>query len=157
MNEELQKSMRTYAWGYFVQHAEQRLKTFNFYVLFCTVIIGAFATLTSKNGSHTTYCVLPLLLPIFSFVFYKLDERTKMLIRNSEQALKYLDTLSLKDHPDAECVLSLIKIDENQTDNLPAYPLFNGGYFSYSRVFRWVFYLMSIIGILGVIYCFTTA
>lgn len=156
MNEEQQKNMRTYAWGYFVQHAEQRLKTFNFYVLFCTVVIGSFSTLITKTGTHAIYCVLPALLPFFSFVFYKLDERTKMLIRNAEDALKFLDCLMLKDNPEAEKVLSLIKVDENKTKNLPAYPLFNGGHFSYSRVFRWVFHLMSAIGFLGVISCFVS-
>lgn len=154
MNEDLQKNMRTYAWAYFIQHAEQRLKTFNFYVLFCTIIIGAFSTLISKTGTHKIYFVFPSLLPIFSFVFYKLDCRTKMLIRNSEEALKYLDKISLKDNIEAQNVLSLIEIDEKQTSKLPAYPLLTGGYFSYSRVFRWVFYLMSIIGFLGVIFCF---
>lgn len=77
MNEDLQKTFRTYAWGYFVQHAEQRLKTFNFYVVFCTVVIGAFATIASKSGLSRHFFILPLLLPIFSFVFWKLDLRTK--------------------------------------------------------------------------------
>lgn len=152
MNDEQQKAFRTYAWGYFVQHAEQRLKTFNFYVVFCTVLIGAFATLVSKNGLTWHFSVLPLLLPIFSFVFWKLDIRTKILIGVAEEAIKYLDGLALKDASPEARVLALFERDEEQTSCLKKYPLIDG-YFSYSRVFNWVFAVMAIFGIMGVVIC----
>ncbi|MEC5397959.1 hypothetical protein [Uliginosibacterium sp. H1] len=152
LNEDQQKTLRSYAWGHFVQHAEQRLKTFNFYVVFCTVLIGAFSTLASKDGISANFVLLPLLLSVLSFVFWKLDERTKMLIAVSSDALRYLDRLALADAPPEAQVLGLFAMDDSNTSRQSKYPLLSG-HFNYSRVFNWVFGLMGLVGLAGTLAC----
>jgi hypothetical protein len=153
MNDTQQKLFREYAWDYFALHAEQRLKAFNFYIIFCAVVIGGFATIVSRNPLSTQYTFLPLLLIFFSFVFWKLDQRTSTLVKNGEQAIKYLDSLALAIEPEEAKVLALFTGDDNHTQALPKYPLI-GGYFSYKRVFNWVFFVMGLVGLLGCIACF---
>lgn len=88
MDNELQKELREYAWNYFSLHAEQRLKTFHFFVILSTVITGAVLTII-KDFKNVEYAApLAFLLPIFSFVFWKLDLRNKELIKHGENALK---------------------------------------------------------------------
>lgn len=152
MDIEEQKMWRNYAWAYFAQHAEQRLKAFNFYVTYCAIVTGAFATIASRQQFTAPLGLLPLSLTFFSFIFWKLDVRTKMLIKNAEAALMHLDDLVLCGSPASRSVLAVFKSDINQTKKLPAYPL-DVGHFTYSRVFNWVFVTMSLVGFLGAAGC----
>lgn len=149
MKQEDLKDYRDYAWNYFALHAGQRMAVFRFYVIFATVIIGAFSTLVSKNGIQKEYFLLPLSLVFFSFIFWKLEKRTKMLVRNAEEALKHIDELCIKDD---DLVLKLFHNDDTKTSNLHLWPLY-GGYFSYSRVFKWVYIFLALLGMSGLVIC----
>lgn len=152
-NIEIDKMMRDYAWKYFAMHAEQQLKTFNFYIALCAVIIGGFITMLTKDELTPFAAILPVLLVLISFLFKKLDSRTVMLIENGENALKYLDSQIVANYSDDPNVLALFKKDDENTSNKKLYPPFTG-YFSYRRVFTWVFRTMGVLGIIGAIACF---
>ena len=147
--------MREYAWNYFQVHADQRLKMFNFFILMSTLVIGGFFSL-SKNGSmkFSKWCALiPFCLTFFSFVFWKLEERTRMLVKNGERALKYIDnTTDLPDSNGMPHPLRLFDFDDAVSNVAPRYPLISA-HFSYSRSFRWVFCFFGLLGILGTIIC----
>ncbi|MBL4900988.1 MAG: hypothetical protein JKX76_15375 [Colwellia sp.] len=150
MDIDKRKEYRDYAWSYFSSHADQRLKIFNFYIAFSTVIIGGFVTLIKDGGVQIEYWIFPLMLTFFSFVFWKFEERARMLIKNAEAALKYLDDCGLND--EEKEYLALFNLDQAKADELNKFPIFTG-YFSYSRVFRWVYGFFTLTGIIGFFAC----
>ncbi|THF60455.1 hypothetical protein [Pseudothauera rhizosphaerae] len=152
MDENTRKLWRDYAWGYFSQHAEQRLKAFNFYITSCAIVIGAFATIISRKSVSIEYAFLPLSLVFLSFIFWKLDVRTRMLIKHAEAALKYLDSQSLKGLPEEAKILALFQKDDEAKSKLKKY-LLVGGLFTYGRVFNWVFVVMALAGVAGSVAC----
>ncbi|NKB37975.1 MAG: hypothetical protein GKR93_12565 [Gammaproteobacteria bacterium] len=153
MEKEQIREYREYAWKYFEAHAEHRLRTFSFYIIFATLLIGAFATLIGNNGLQKSQFLFPFSLVFLSFIFWKFEERTRMLVKNAEEALKYLDEISLDDK---DSVLALFNNDDLRTRSLPKWPL-TIGHFSYSRVFRWVYVFFSVLGCIGISVClFTT-
>src|ERR1051325_4877182 len=80
---------RQQAWDYFAIHASQRLTTFNFYLVIATLLTtGILASFQKQYEIRFAGIVLGLLLLIFSFVFWKLDQRNKHLIRHAERALR---------------------------------------------------------------------
>lgn len=91
LDPDLRKELRDYAWKYFDRHAEQRLKTFNFYILLCGGIIAGLATVLREPGKEWLAVALASLSAIVSFVFWKLDNRTRFLIKHSEEALKFIE------------------------------------------------------------------
>lgn len=97
-----------------------------------------------KDGSEVRWIAAPLgvILAILSGVFWKLEERTKHLIKNAEQALKYLDSQEgFSDEQGVPHVLRLFEHDDQ---------LVNGrlGHLSYSRCLSTVFLIFAILGIL---------
>ncbi len=91
--------------------------------------------------------VLGLLLTFFSFVFSKLDRRTRNLINHAEAALTFLDDQhNLNDIDGQPHPLRLFSRDNELTRSANLWPLLTG-HFSYSRCFRWVFNAFAVTGI----------
>jgi len=88
MDENIKKELREQAWSYFVIHAEQRLKTFHFYLIFSTLIAGGVVTLLKNEESCLKgVATVSFLLPFISFIFWKLDIRNKQFIKHAEEAM----------------------------------------------------------------------
>jgi len=153
MDKELRQEYREYAWKYFELHADQRLKAFHFFIIFATLLIGAFATLLQRSGLQLAYVLLPLSLMFLSFVFWKLEERTRMLVKNGEDALKYLDAEALRSETVLFQNLALFDADDRNVEELRNTNLWHD-HFSYSRCFRWVYISAGALGVLGVLICF---
>lgn len=85
------KEARRYAWAYFALHADQRMKLFNFFLVLSGAALAAFPTIRGMTPGSKLSAFLPLLLVLAAFVFWRLDERTRSLIRNAESALRFLD------------------------------------------------------------------
>lgn len=77
-----------YAWKYFSLHADQRIKTFNFFVVLSTLITSAIVASYKTTSIHNYSGYLGFVLLTISFVFWRLDLRNKMLIKIGEEALK---------------------------------------------------------------------
>ena len=135
LSPEDRREFREYAWNYFAIHADHRLKVFNFYLVLASLVIGALVTVSGKGGLNPNHSLLLLLLAFLSFIFWKFEERARMLVKNGEAALKYLDREVV--NPE-ESPLALFEQDDIKTNALPKWPL-SIGYYSYSRVFRWVY------------------
>src|ERR1051326_8232066 len=88
---------RTYAWSYFAYHADQRMKTFNFFLIVAGLLAGGITTLLRDGGDPRWVCPLGVVLTMLSLIFWKLDQRNRQLVRNGETAIKHLD--SLHAHP----------------------------------------------------------
>ncbi len=84
--------LRRQAWDYFTAHGAQRMTIFNFYIgLSSLTVTGYFASFKTDSNLESVRTLFALLLCFFAFVFWKLDQRTKMLIKNAEDALKYFE------------------------------------------------------------------
>lgn len=80
------------AWDYFNAHAAQRLTIFNFYIALSSfAATGYFASFKTDSNLQSARWIIALLLCFFTFVFWKLDERAKVFIKNAERALKYFE------------------------------------------------------------------
>jgi hypothetical protein len=138
---EIDEVFRPYALEYFKVHAEQRLKAFNFYLLLQTALLAVFAAI-AKDGNWPKWTALVALLGVFfSFVFWKLDDRTRDLIRVAEEALKHLDEDWELDRPPegGPSPLALFAREEYLSTNLPKYTPVAALKLSYTRSFRAVF------------------
>ena len=91
MNEELNRA-NAHVWRYFELHAQQRMTVFNFYIAI-TGLLAAGIGFTLQQGEK--YALFTSLMGIFilfiSFIFWKLDQRVSMLIKNAELALQDLE------------------------------------------------------------------
>jgi flagellar motor protein MotB len=132
---------RTHAWQYFTTHAEQRLKTFHFFLIIMTLLVGTIFTLVKLN--HTFFIIIiSFLMSFFSFIFWKLDQRNRELIDHAQNILKKLEKKSMVQLFTEEAKNTNKKRDEN--DHLVWFKQ----HFTYSDSFRWVFRLFGIGGVL---------
>ena len=149
----LDDSFRKYAWDYFALHADQRLRAFHFYILLSTAVLGGFGLLLRNGEFHPWMSVAGFLLVFLSFVFWKLDNRTRQLVKLGENALKYLDAQfnlpDLDGKPNALCLFQREFVD---TAALNRWPL-SSGHFSYARCFRWMFLMFALVGIVIAVEC----
>jgi hypothetical protein len=140
------KEMRDYAWKYFSLHADQRIKTFNFYLVLATFAVGGMLTVIKDTGHAWVVAVIAFLLGFLSFVFYKLDCRNKQLVRHGEAALKRLEEESgFEDEESKPHVFKLFTKEKHDTDILKSkaqgeYPEFH---LTYSNCFNAVFWMFG--------------
>jgi len=91
MTQDERKEARTYAWAYFALHADQRMKLFNFFLILSGLIVGAIPAVRGVAPNAKIVAFLPMLLILIAFVFWRLEERTRRLVKNGEEALRFLD------------------------------------------------------------------
>jgi len=152
MDEHIRKELREHAWSYFVLHAEQRLKTFHFYLVLATLIAGAVVTIVKDGQNFRAGGVLALLLPFLSFVFWKLDKRNKQLIKHGEDAIKIIERDSgLPDDGEEPHRLKLFLHEEYATSKLERLPRTWpwSAHFSYSTCFNAVFLVFGLAALIA--------
>lgn len=91
LSEEQEKTYRAQAWSYFSVHAGQRMQTFQFYVTLITALVGGAIVLAKGDYGKIGLGAVGSAIALMSYVFWKLDCRTRLLIKNAEGALKFLD------------------------------------------------------------------
>lgn len=144
---------RKHLWDYFHLHATQRLTTFNFYIVLSTLMItGLFTTFRENFDIFPVGPALGLLLVCLSFVFWKLDERNKGLIKHAEAALKVLEQQMKQDLSVSQAdVVEIFTREALETEQLrknkSSWPW--KSFYSYSDCFRLIFLLFAVIGLLG--------
>ena len=144
--------LRNYAWNYFALDAEQRMKTFHFYLIVSTVLVAGFINGTKDSSVDCRILsFLGLSLALISFYFEKLDERNRELVRNGEAAIKYLDELeNLEDNHQKPNILKIFAHDDfvlkTKTNQNPLS-------FSYSVFLKCIFRTFGFIGWLAFIVC----
>ncbi|WP_302463602.1 RipA family octameric membrane protein [Hafnia paralvei] len=135
---EQSNSANEHIWRYFELHAQQRMTVFNFYIAI-TGLLAAGIGFTLQQGGH--YIIFSSLMGIFisfiSFVFWKLDARVSMLIKNSELALKELE--DKLPNPQYRIITKDINCNETNTSLMSIW--------TYGRCFRMAFLIVGISGI----------
>ena len=144
MNTITNKDLRDYAWDYFSLHSDQRLKTFNFFIIIAAFLFTSFAAVAKSLGI-SIWLVAPMFsLSILSVVFWQLDKRNKVLVKNGEEALKQIETQLIAD----EVPLSLCPFinEELETKNNRQQKNTIYGYinFSYTTCFNIVFFTFGL-------------
>lgn len=82
---------REYVWQYWAFHADQRLRTFNFFILVVTVLLAGFFTYL-KDARYPAYaCPAGFLLSFICYIFWRLDCRNRALIQHAEGILKSIE------------------------------------------------------------------
>jgi hypothetical protein len=142
-----EQMFRNYAWAYFAFHAEQRMKTFNFFLVGAGILATAIATLVRAGGNPLWVCPLGLLLTCLSFIFWKLDRRNRALVKNGEAALKHLDSLlELPKLDDGPHVLKIFDRDDHYSEKMSQLSILQS-HFSYTKCLEIVFALFALLGI----------
>ncbi len=146
-------ALREYAWDYFALHAEQRLKAFQFYISLATAVVGGFFLLLRDGHAHKWMAALGVVLLLLSFVFWKLDGRTRWLVKNAENALEFLDAQhALQDIEGVPHPLRLFTRDDYYTKQVAPFPVWTAR-FTYARCFRWLFLGFSLLGVVETVAC----
>lgn len=143
------KEFRDYLWKYFALHADQRLKTFNFFVVVAAAIIAGYLNLATKDNPPPWASALPFLLSLTSYSFWKLDVRTKLMIKGAESGLKLLDAQSNLPPGDAFLALRVFELDDTLRKTSPLHRSgFLNGQLSYSKCFNLMFIAFGLLGLL---------
>lgn len=82
----------TLVWDHFKLNAEQRLKSFNFFLLVAIFANGGVINAIDKKLSPALLLLLGAFLCVLSFVFWLADTRSKNLLRLSVEALLEMES-----------------------------------------------------------------
>lgn len=135
---EYDKIASEHAWRYFELHAQQRINVFNFYIAITGLLSAGIGFSLQQDGKYIFLCSTMGFIMIFiSFIFWKLDHRVSMLIKNSELALQSIES---KFKNQAYCILTTDKNDESLNSSI-----FSN--WSYGKCFRVAFIFVGNIGL----------
>ncbi len=151
------EELRKQAWDFFQMQAGQRLTTFNFYIAISSFLsTGLVASFKIDIDFPYLGIVFGLLLILFSFIFWKLDQRNGNLIKGAEATLKFFEAKStLEDEahiPHVAKRFSREEFDTNIKRNSHSLRFWRKHY-SYSQCLSGVFMVFGCGGLLGV--CFS--
>lgn len=141
-----------YVWSYFELHANQRMSTFNFYIVIAALTTNAIATSYESITQSLFPCaIFSMLLSFVSYIFWKLDQRCSKLIKHAEESLKALEAERSDDSgPGSACLFT-------EESKLPSTSITDWKIWSYSlsysKCFTSVFAAFGSIGLLSFVYC----
>lgn len=146
---------RSFLWDYFSMHADQRLKTFNYYLIVFAIFIGAFTNNLKENQNYTLLSIITFLSSIVSFVFWKLDKRNKQLIKNAEVAIKSIDDLLVINAIGEVSPVNIFRYDDFIVIKQDEKKHFLYKTYSYSKCFGIIFFVFTSLGLLtSFYYCY---
>lgn len=132
-----------HSWKYFEIHSQQRMSIFNFFLgATGLVATGIGVCIQQGGGFHYLSLALSFFLLIVTFVFWKLDQRTSMLIKSAEAALE-----SLESSMGTPCS-KLFKIDSANTANMNK--LLSP--WTYGRCFRFTYITIGVLSALTIVF-----
>lgn len=141
------KLIHDHAWNWFAHHAEQRMTALRFYLL----IIGIFAVgyyQTLNNGHYLLAAGFSALSCCFSVLFWRLDTRTRELIKVGEDLLSQTETEMTK----LSAIQVTIVTDVEGRSSKHATRLFPKFLYSYGQVFSAIFLLSFLFSMCTAIY-----
>jgi hypothetical protein len=145
--------LRKVVWDYFATHASQRIAIFNFYIVLSSVTATTYvASFKADSNLQPARWMLALSLCFFAFIFWKLDGRNKLLIKNAETALRRFEQEESDD-----VVLKVFSNEELETEKVRRSSsgwrrlFFWRLHFSYSDCFNSVFGVFFSVGLIGLL------
>jgi len=149
------QEQRKYAWDYFQLHAEQRMRSFNFFVVIAAILSTGIVGIIKKDIEfHFVGVVLGFCLVIIPFIFWKLDQRARFLIKHAEDILKEIEKALLSEIEEKYSeTITLFLSEERKTiqaKNSKKTHTWNPA-MSYSNCFCCVYLVFGILGLLSCI------
>ena len=103
------------AWGYFQQHAQQRITLFNFFVIFSTVMTTGY--ISSINGSYPIMGVVVSILEILlAILFLKIEQRNKFLIYHVKEIIIGIERAHFPNGTAAEKDFSIFHSEKQKSE-----------------------------------------
>ena len=151
------KDYLTIAWYYFQQHAQQRIGYFNFFLLFSSFLTAAFVAVLKEYRTLLAVMgiAIGLMQTVISFIFWKIDERNKILTKKAENAIKELER---------ECKAldmsfpTIFCTEEKETELQKKLDIKNrrgifSKHISHSKSFKMIFQVFGVLGTVEIIIC----
>ena len=146
--------LRKQAWDYFSMHASQRITIFNFYIILSSLTATSyFASFKSDSSLPAARPLLAILLCVFAFIFWKLDQRNKLLIKNAERALKHFEETAKGEDVAKVFIQEEAETKKKKVKGRRALFFWNQ-HLSYSDCFNLVFLLFFLCGVIGLAYSY---
>ena len=148
------KEQRDYAWLYFQLHANQRMTSFNFFVVIAALLTTGFVGTLKKDFEYYYLgYILAMSLVIISFIFWKMDQRIRYLIKHAEEALKAIEEKWISNEDEISSKVALFKAEEEKTENIRNLGSWNlwRKHLSYADCFGVVYLIFGVFGIVAII------
>jgi len=126
----------------FVQHAQQRVQHFNYFVLFSSLLTTA--TITTFQPTYKAYyiaMVLGLIQIVVSYIFIHIDHRNRYLIKHSENIIKKIE----KDSKSSYALFSTEAAETSKMKVIMYPPL------SHRKSYNAIYIIFIIVGTLSII------
>lgn len=127
-----------YAWDYFQYHAGQRQSVFRFYLLLVGATTVGYAYAHAVPGIRSAFGVA---LMIWSFLFWRLDQRSLHLIKLAEATLKKTES-RLSENLNDDSIRLMHLGDSTKTTKFPWSKVE-----TFRQIYGWIFLLVSLAGI----------
>jgi len=135
-----------HAWKYFELHSNQRTTLFNYFLF---IMAGLGTAIGVILQAHTKFSYVGIFLSCFvtlvSYLFWKLDQRTSFLIKQSEQIFKNLERNSSVD-------IGIFCNEESNLDKMNLNKNWFTSVLTYGSIFRFTFLTTGLIGIFGIVF-----
>ena len=145
MNKAVNETMFEHAWRYFEKHSDQRVSFFNFYILIMAASSTALSILLQNEKLYYLGILLGLFIIITSYIFWKIDQRTAFLIKNSERVLKNIEE-------NYEPKYHIFNIEEFELNKINEKNNYFFKYKTYGELFRIIYGFIASIGLISTIY-----
>lgn len=151
----IESEIRNHAWNYFALHAQQRMSAFQFFITLEIGLAGAvfLAVQTGTAEGFRPFALIGILMAILAFVFWKIDQRTRDLIKNAERSLQKVEAF-LSSHSSMGDPLPF-SADPQVKGQIGAIPLISGR-LTYSQSFGVIFLGCGALGICVAVWLFLT-
>lgn len=126
-----------HAWRYFELHAQQRMTVFNFFLAISGLVAAGVGVGLQQGGKFLALAsLLGCFLILVSFIFWKLDQRVTVLIKQAESALIYLESVGLESQA---CIFT------KELSSVKGAGF--GSVWTYGKCFRWSFVFVAAAGL----------
>ena len=143
----IESEVRNHCWNYFALHAQQRMSAFQFFITLETALIGAgFFVLQAQSQFSNSYWPIMIgpMITVLAFVFWKIDQRTRDLIKTAEISLNEMEKFFLQN---TSIIQHLpFSSDPQITGKMSTFPLL-AGRLTYTKSFGIVFVACAIFGL----------
>ncbi len=140
-----------YAMRYFELHANQRMSTFNFFIVLNALLITALVSTFDKDFIYPGIGhMISISIVYVSIIFWKLDQRVRFLIKHAEKSLSLIE--------ENEKIADSLFPDLFSSEIIKTKELQKGAWKSvfklhmfYSQCFGAIYFLFGLIGVFGII------
>ena len=140
-----------YALRYFEVHANQRMSTFNFFIILDVLLITALVASFDNDFLYPNVAyAISIFIVFISFIFWKLDQRVRYLITHAEKALSKLEGAKISKNQDFPNLI-LEKNQQTLRSNKKVGLCIMKTQMSYSQCFQAIYILFAIFGVGGLI------